>query len=48
MANRRQMPGDKQIQRTFDNMSTERKVEQAGQGVSSILKGAFLVVNVQR
>jgi hypothetical protein len=48
MANRRQMPGDKQIQRTFDNMSTERKVEQAGQGVSSILKGAFLVIDMPR
>jgi hypothetical protein len=49
MANRRQMPGDKQIQRTFDNMSTERKVEQAGQGVSSILKGAYwlLICNAE-
>ena len=39
-ANRRQMPADKQIKRDFENMSTERKIEQAGQGVSSILKGA--------
>lgn len=33
------MPDDRQIKRDFQNMPTERKIEQAGQGVASILKG---------